>query len=279
MNIGAFNILDELKLSHPYVYDLKNIKDIKDESVLFVRYCDGEKHKNHTISGIAFKDNVSNYIVEYQNGLLVQIADVITGIGGFAVYLYDKYIYGEYVDGEIVSLLRGGYCQKRFLIDREKGNIRVLTVDQQVICKNINHKYIWKEYHSEMNDKEFLNRLFTLKKLLMNIKDTNGLLLEGHFLENSLIFSDAPHKTINIDFHRIFQNSNEVWLRGSAENIHGVSVDHLNIDIDPKVDLVCIRKGALLCHYITYYINELNVFFKMYEKENFQNVCLNDERR
>ena len=77
----------------------------------------------------------------------------------------------------------------------------------------------------------------------------------------------------------LFQNSNEVWLRGSAENIHGVSVDHLNIDIDPKVDLVCIRKGALLCHYITYYINELNVFFKMYEKENFQNVCLNDERR
>ena len=155
----------------------------------------------------------------------------------------------------------------------------MLTVDQQVICKNINHKYIWKEYHSEMNDKEFLNRLFTLKKMLMNIKDTNGLLLEGHFLENSLIFSDAAHKTINIDFHRIFQNSNEVWLRGSAENIHGVSVDHLNIDIDPKVDLVCIRKGALLCHYITYYINELNVFFKMYEKENFQNVCLNDERR
>lgn len=278
MNRSAFSILDELKLPHPYVYDLKNIKDIKDESVLFMRYCDGEKHKNHTISGIAFKENVSKYIAEYQNNLLVQIADVITGIGGFAVHLYDKYIYGEYVDGEIVSLLRGGYCQKRFLIDRENGNVSVLAVDQQAICKIIDYKYVWNEYHSEMNNKEFFNKLFALNKLLMNIKDTNDLLLEGHFVENSIIFSDAAHKSINIDFHRIFQNNDKVWLRGCTESMQEVSVDHLNIDIDPRVELVCVQKGSLLCHYITYYINDLNVFFQNVGERKFQNVCLNDER-
>lgn len=262
MNISAFNILDKFELPHPCVYDLNNIGNIKDESVLFVRYCDGKKYKNHITNGIAFKDNVSRYIAESQKGLLVQIADAITGIGGFAVYLYDNYIYGEYVDGELVSLLRGGYCQKRFLIDREKGNTSVLTIDQQVICEIKDHKYTWNEYHSEMNDKEFLCRLYALKKLLMNIKDTNDLLLEGHFLENSIKFSDAAHKAININFHRIFQNSNEVWLRGRAESVDEAFVDHLNIDSDPMEKIVCVRKGALLCHYITYYINELNVVFQ-----------------
>ncbi len=263
MNTNAFEILDEFNLPHPRVYDIANYRQIENESVLFVRYCEGLKCNNHVVSATRFKKNIEKYIKEYEDNILVQVADVITGSGGFAVYLYEQYIYGEYVDGEIVSLLRGGYCQRRFLINRINGEIYVMLEEQRVICNIVDYQYVWSDYNSKISDKEFLEKILKLKTYLLDIKDAKNLLIEGHFVENSILFSDAVYRPLKIDFQSLFCGNKEIVLRRSANEGQRVVVDRLNIDIDPKVDIVCVRKGALLSHYITYYINDITVIFKI----------------
>ena len=255
MGPQAFEILHKLKLQTPLSYYNLDF-DLSSDKKYYLRYDEQNKHKNKVVdSHVLWKDN-QRYQKEIANKSLLQISEYINTKAGVVLYVQNDFIYGEIVLGEPALILRRGICKRRFLI--VKDSVQFIEYGQSY-CYFQNKGFV-KNTCSNWEFEKIFKKIVDTCFLLLNEKKT-GYIFEVHMTKTDTVYTDA--KTINsfnISYEKIatFFNIHE----GDFSIIKGVLsgdviCDKLDIDIDKCWRSICIYKGALLSHYVTYYYESI----------------------
>ncbi|GHT84558.1 hypothetical protein FACS1894137_07760 [Spirochaetia bacterium] len=262
MNKNAFNILNGKKLVRASEYSLDEAGNLPSNKEIFLRYNELFKINNKKVNSSYIINNMKNLQNELENNELIQIVESIDSIAGGIIYIKDGFVYGEYVEGNIILLLRRGICRKRFLICPDT-SLYELSALQNMICNEKIEKYEVLPFDGHLSGG--FNVLITLLKENIHKFDDN-LLLEILIERDRIVFCDAKYKNLGLKpdiLNIIFLKSEStILLKGHRVPKIFLSIDNFDIDKHTARKNIGIRNGAILSHFITYNINNIeNLLF------------------
>lgn len=171
-------------------------------------------------------------------GKLLRIEESFNSVAGCAVYANMDGIYGEYVSGHIVSLLRRGVCQKRFLID-ERNHVVIKEAFQGFEAEQKKGVYIWTPCANRVDKLEEII-CFLLRSKIKREKD---LLLEILITKDEIVVCDAKYPGMIAvwqgmkDFFDV--NCSETYLKksGDIDSLERkTKIDGFDIDLSTAAD-------------------------------------------
>lgn len=252
MNPCAFEIIENLGLRHPNVYNLSDAIKANQNS-FYLRYGRDMEAKSCVVNKeelITRKDKLEEDLLA---GKLIEIEDFFKSVAGCAVYINSDGIYGEYVCGHIVALLRRGLCRKRFFID-QNNKVFIKDAFQGFEAIQIVGGYNWRICTNRLDKLNETIRYLT-NSITVRPKD---LLMEILITENEIIVCDAKYPRMEnawqgmkmmFDMYDTAIYLKNMSNRDILEN--DSKIDGFDIDWSLPVKNLIVGNSAILSHYIT----------------------------